>query len=226
MEYIQKNIVEVRERIISAAQKAGRDPKSVKLIAVSKTFPAEAVQSAYGAEQRLFGENKVQDLALKNAALPKDIEWHMIGHLQSNKAKLAVENADYIHAVDSVKLLKKIDRLAGELGYSPKVLLEINVSGEESKFGANSELVKELAQTASQCGNITIAGLMTMAPFGVPEDELRFVFSSLRKLRDSLQTKFELDLPELSMGMSGDFEIAIEEGATMVRVGTSIFGRR
>jgi len=226
MEYIQENIVEVRERIVSAAQNAGRDPKSVKLIAVSKTFPAEAVQSAYDAEQRLFGENKVQDLALKNATLPKDIEWHMIGHLQSNKAKLAVENADYIHAVDSVKLLKKIDRLAGELGLSPKALLEINVSGEESKFGADSELVKELAQAASQCENITIAGLMTMAPFGVPEDELRFVFSSLRKLRDSLQTEFGLNLPELSMGMSGDFEIAIEEGATMVRVGTSIFGRR
>jgi len=184
------------------------------------------VQSAYDAGQRLFGENKVQDLAFKNAALAKDIEWHMIGHLQSNKAKLVVENADYIHAVDSVKLLQRIDRLAGELGRFPKVLLEINVSGEESKFGADSDLVKELAQATTQCKNITIAGLMTMAPFGVLENELRFVFSSLRKFRDSLQTEFGLDLPELSMGMSGDFEIAIEEGATMVRVGTSIFGRR
>jgi len=226
MKYIQENLVEVCERIVSAAKKAGRDPQSVKLIAVSKTFPAEAVQSGYDAGQRLFGENKVQDLALKNAALPKDIEWHMIGHLQSNKAKSAVENADYIHAVDSVKLLQKIDRLAGELGRSPKVFLEINVSGEESKFGVDAELIKELAQAAVKCENITVAGLMTMAPFGVPESELRFVFSSLRKLRDNLQTEFGLNLPELSMGMSGDFEIAIEEGATMVRVGTSIFGRR
>lgn len=226
MKYIQENLVEVRERIVSAAEKAGRDPQSVKLIAVSKTFPVEAVESAYVVGQRLFGENKVQDLAFKNAVLPKDIEWHMIGHLQSNKAKSAVENADYIHAVDSVKLLQKIDRLADELGRSPKVFLEINVSGEESKFGVDAELVKELAQAAVKCENITVAGLMTMAPFGVPESELRFVFSSLRKLRDNLQTEFGLDLPELSMGMSGDFEIAIEEGATMVRVGTSIFGRR
>ena len=226
MKYIQENLTKVRERVITAAKKAGRDPQSVKLIAVSKTFPAEAVQSAYDAGQRLFGENKVQDLALKNAALSKDIEWHMIGHLQSNKAKLAVENADYIHAVDSVKLLKRIDRLAGELNRFPKVFLEINVSGEESKFGADSESVKELAKAANECENITVAGLMAMAPFGVSESELRFVFSSLRKLRENLEAEFDLDLPELSMGMSGDFEIAIEEGATMVRVGTSIFGRR
>lgn len=226
MKYIQEKLTEVRERIVVSAQKAGCKPQSVKLIAVSKTFPAEAVQSAYDAGQRLFGENKVQDLALKNAALPKDIEWHMIGHLQSNKAKLAVENADYIHAVDSVKLLKRIDRLAGELERSPKILLEINISGEESKFGADAELVRELAQAATKCDNITVAGLMTMAPFGVSEDELRLVFSSLRKLRDDLQTEFGLALPELSMGMSSDFEIAIEEGATMVRVGTSIFGNR
>ncbi|MBU8902484.1 MAG: YggS family pyridoxal phosphate-dependent enzyme [Victivallales bacterium] len=226
MKYIQENLAIVRERVAEAVKKAGRDSQSVKLIAVSKTFPAEAVQSAYDVEQRLFGENKVQDLALKNAALAKDIEWHMIGHLQSNKVKLAVENADYIHAVDSVKLLQRIDRLAGELGRSPKVFLEINISGEKSKFGADTELVRELAQAATQCENISVAGLMTMAPFGVPEDELRFVFSSLRKLRDNLQTEFNLDLPELSMGMSGDFEIAIEEGATMIRVGTSIFGKR
>lgn len=226
MKCIQENLVKVRERVASAVEKAGRAPQSVKLIAVSKTFPVEAVQSAYAAGQRLFGENKVQDLALKNAALPEDIEWHMIGHLQSNKAKLAVENADYIHAVDSVKLLKRIDRLAGELGRSPKVFLEINVSGEESKFGVDTELVKDLAQEATKCENISVRGLMTMAPFGVPEDELRSVFSLLRKLRDNLQTEFDLDLPELSMGMSGDFEIAIEEGATMVRVGTSIFGKR
>ncbi len=226
MKYIQENLAKVRERIAVAAGRAGRAPESVKLIAVSKTFPAEAVQSAYAAGQRLFGENKVQDLALKNTALPKDIQWHMIGHLQGNKVKSAIENADYIHAADSVKLLRRIDRLAGELGRSPKVLLEINISGEESKFGADAELVKELARNAAECGNISVTGLMTMAPFGVSESGLRSVFSSLRKLRDALELEFGLDLPELSMGMSGDFEIAIEEGATMVRIGTSIFGGR
>ena len=226
MHHIQNNLREIQERIVASAKKVGRDPESVKLIAVSKTFPVEDVQIAYDAGQRLFGENKVQDLASKNAALPRDIQWHMIGHLQSNKAKLAVENASYIHAVDSVKLLNKIDRLAGELVCSPKILLEINISGEESKFGVDAELLNDLARTSTQCENIKVVGLMTMAAFGASEKELRFVFSSLRRLRDNLQTEFGLDLPELSMGMSGDFEIAIEEGATMVRVGSSIFGKR
>lgn len=226
MEYIKNNLIEIEKRIAAAAEKAGRSANDVKLIAVSKTFPAEVNQQAYDAGQRAFGENKVQDLAMKNAALPKDIEWHMIGHLQSNKAKAAVENSDYIHAVDTVKLLRRIDRLAGELGRSPNVLLEINVSGEESKFGADTKLAEELTSAALECDNVNVCGLMTMAPFGASEEELRLVFSSLRKLRDSLEEKYGLKLPELSMGMSGDFEIAVEEGATMVRVGTSIFGRR
>jgi pyridoxal phosphate enzyme (YggS family) len=226
MEYIEQNLIEIKERIAAAAERTERAADDVKLIAVSKTFPPEVNRQAYSAGQRAFGENKVQDLAMKNAVLPQDIEWHMIGHLQSNKAKVAVENADYIHAVDTVKLLRRIDRIAGELGRSPKVLLEINVSGEESKFGADSKLAEELAEAALECVNINVCGLMTMAPFGASERELRSVFSSLRKLRDSLQGKYDLKLPELSMGMSGDFEIAIEEGATMVRVGTSIFGRR
>lgn len=226
MEYIKENLAEIRESIAAAARKAGRRAESVKLIAVSKTFPPEAVQSAYNAGQRRFGENRVQELARKTAALPEDTEWHMIGHLQSNKASLALENATYIHTVDSVKLLKKLDRIAGELGRSPKILLEINISGEESKFGAAAEAAAELVKNALECENIRVAGLMTMAPFAASESELRFVFGSLRRLRDALQNKFGLSLPELSMGMSGDFEIAIEEGATMVRIGTSIFGRR
>lgn len=226
MKHISVNLSEIQERIIAAAEKAGRAPESVKLIAVSKTFPAEAVLKAYELGQRLFGENKVQELALKSAVLPRDIQWHMIGHLQGNKVKPAVENADYIHAADSVKLLQRIDRLAGELGRFPKILLEINISGEESKFGADTGLIKELVENAAECKNIKVVGLMTMAPFGAPENELRSVFSSLRRLRDTLQKEFNLDLPELSMGMSDDFEIAIEEGATMVRIGTSIFGQR
>ena len=226
MKHIAVNLSEVQEMVIAAAEKSGRAPESVKLIAVSKTFPAAAVLKAYELGQRRFGENKVQELALKSSELPQDIQWHMIGHLQGNKVKLAVENADYIHAVDSVKLLQRIDRLAGELGRSPKILLEINISGEESKFGANTGLARELLENAAECKNTQVVGLMTMAPFGVPEQELRSIFGSLRQLRDALQTEFKLDLPELSMGMSGDFEIAIEEGATMVRIGTLLFGRR
>jgi len=227
MNHISPQIDEVRTRISDAAIKAGRDPQSVKLIAVSKTFPVDAVDAAYEASQHLFGENKVQELEVKVPALPDDIEWHMIGHLQSNKAVKAVRLADYIHAVDSVKLVSRIDRLAGEAGTKPKILLEINVSGEESKFGATDESAAlSLAKAASECRNAQFVGLMTMAPYGSTSDELRTVFSSLRKLRDKMEEELDITLPELSMGMSSDFEIAIEEGATFVRVGTAIFGKR
>ncbi|MDD5727766.1 MAG: YggS family pyridoxal phosphate-dependent enzyme [Victivallales bacterium] len=223
---IKEKLIAVRTRIAAAARRAGRDHAEIKLIAVSKTFPPEVNREAYAAGQRCFGENKVQDLAMKTAVLPEDIEWHMIGHLQSNKAKAAVEKAACIHTVDSVKLLRRLDRIAGESGRSPAVLLEINISGEESKFGADAEAVGELAEAVRACTNIRVCGLMTMAPFGAAEKELRYIFSSLRKLRDRLQEKYRLKLPELSMGMSDDFEIAVEEGATMVRVGSAIFGRR
>ena len=226
MQNIEENLSKVYDKISAAASKAGRLAEDVKLIAVSKTFPPEVNQVAYNAGERRFGENKVQDLAAKNEVLPDDIEWHMIGHLQSNKTKLAVANAAYIHSIDSVKLLQRVDRIAGELGKSPKVLLEINISGEESKFGSDSQSAEELAAAALECKNVEVVGLMTMAPFGAEKEELHYVFGSLRKLRDQLEEKFGLKLPELSMGMSGDYEIAIAEGATMVRVGTSIFGRR
>ncbi|MDD5698958.1 MAG: YggS family pyridoxal phosphate-dependent enzyme [Victivallaceae bacterium] len=223
---ITENLFEIRERMAVAARKAGRDPACVKLVAVSKTFPVEAIRGAYVAGQRRFGENKVRELAFKAAALPADIEWHLIGHLQSNKAKTALETAAYLHAADSVKLLQRLDRLAGELGRAPEILLEINISGEESKFGVDPESARELTVTAAECRNIRLAGLMTMAPFDASESELHFIFGSLRRLRDALQAESGLELPELSMGMSGDFEIAIAEGATLVRIGTSIFGGR
>lgn len=227
MSYIKAQLQEVRERLSNAAIAAGRQPSEIKLIAVSKTFPQEDIEVAYEEAQRLFGENKVQELEIKRPALPNDIQWHLIGHLQSNKVVKAVALADYIHAVDTEKLIRRIDRLAGEAGTKPKILLEINISGEESKFGARGEKESlELAQVATSCENAEFVGLMTMAPYGSTEKELHSVFGGLRTLRDKMEDELGINLPELSMGMSGDFEVAIQEGATFVRVGTAIFGKR
>ena len=223
---IKDNLDDVLSNIASAVSNASRVPGSVKLLAVSKTYPGDAILEAYKCNQRLFGENKIQELEVKVPSLPSDIEWHLIGHLQSNKVTKAVELADYIHAVDSSKLVGRIDRIACEKGRKPKILLEVNVSGEESKFGLTPENVEACAKIASECENIKLVGLMTMAPFGADDAELRKIFSSLRKLRDELQSKLGVILPELSMGMSSDYKIAIEEGATIVRIGTSIFGKR
>lgn len=224
--YLVEQLQAVQQEITQAAIAADRAPESVKLVAVSKTFPATDIVTAYGAEQRLFGENRVQELEEKYTALADDIEWHFIGHLQSNKVTKAVACADYIHAVDSVKLLERIDRLAGELKRRPKILLEINISGEQSKFGTTTIAAMELATVAVKCVNLDFVGLMTMAPYGAADAELHHVFSSLRQLRDNISTHFSIELPELSMGMSADYKIAIAEGATLVRVGTAIFGKR
>ena len=224
--YIKEQLGDIQRQITAAAQAAQRDPAMIKLIAVSKTFPASCIETAYNAGQRLFGENRIQELEEKVPALPADIQWHMIGHLQGNKAAKAVALADYIHSVDSMKLLQRLDRLAGELKRTPKILLEVNISGEESNFGLERQAVSALAKAAKAAVNLQLAGLMTMAPFGSGEEELRRVFSGLRRLRDELNCELDLDLRELSMGMSNDFHIAVEEGATFVRIGTAIFGRR
>ena len=226
MGYIKDQLLEVKKKIADAALAANRKPEDVKLIAVSKTFPVEDIVEAYNEGHRFFGENKTQELEIKNPVLASDVEWHMIGHLQSNKAVKAVMYADYIHSVDSVKLLRRLDRLAGDMQRCPKILLEVNVSGERSKNGLNPQDIYEIAEEAANLKNLKFTGLMTMAPFDADENELHSVFGSLRKLRDELNKTLKLNLTELSMGMSGDFEIAIAEGATMVRVGTAIFGRR
>jgi pyridoxal phosphate enzyme (YggS family) len=176
----------------------------------------------------MFGENRVQELAEKVPLLPHDIEWHLIGHLQGNKVSKAVELAHLIHSVDSEKLLRRINRIAGDADKKQKILLEINISGEESKFGetADADAVASLVSLAVASKNIELMGFMTMAPFGADENELRRVFSSLRELRDDMEKEFDVSLPELSMGMSSDYEYAIAEGATIIRVGTSIFGKR
>ena len=225
-QHIIEQLNKVRERIKITAEKAGRHPDEIKLVAVSKTFPNEYIQIAYNGSQRIFGENKIQELETKVPSLANDIEWHMIGHLQSNKVNRAVELAEYIHSVDSLKLIDRIDRLAKEANKCPKIFIEVNMSGEDSKFGTTQETVIELVKAAVKCENLELIGYMTMAPFGVSEDELHKVFGSLRILRDEINQQLSLNIKELSMGMSNDFEIAIEEGATFVRVGSSIFGKR
>ncbi|OGV32026.1 MAG: YggS family pyridoxal phosphate enzyme [Lentisphaerae bacterium GWF2_45_14] len=226
-DYVKQQLAQVREAVASAALKSGRKADDVKLLAVSKTFPNEAVIAAYEAGQRLFGENKVQELELKAPVLPSDIAWHLIGHLQSNKVLKAVTLASSIHSVDSLRLLQRIDRLAGENNCKPEILLEFNISGEESKFGASAEKdAMLLAAEAVKCANLSFRGLMTMAPLEADEQALRNIFSNLRKLRDLMEAEFVVKLPELSMGMSGDYAVAVEEGSTLVRIGTAIFGRR
>ncbi|MCI6287975.1 MAG: YggS family pyridoxal phosphate-dependent enzyme [Lentisphaeria bacterium] len=228
MTLLAENYRKILEQVKQAALDAGRKPEEVRLLAVSKTFPAEDVRTVFEAGQLCFGENKVQELQAKVPVLPQEIEWHLIGHLQSNKAVKAVEYADWIHSVDSVRLAEKIGSAAERLNRKIRILLEVNVSGEESKFGLHSfDDTAAVAETVLKySANLTLSGLMTMAEPGVPEIRLRQTFAGLRELRDRLANRFQIRLPELSMGMSSDFREAIQEGSTLVRIGTAIFGGR
>ncbi len=226
MSTVADNLRRIGERMATAASAAGRAPDSVRLVAVTKTFPVDAVQEAYAAGHRAFGENRVQELIAKRPLLSADCEWHLIGHLQGNKARHAVQNAAWIHAADSAELITRLDRIAAEEARRPVILLEVNLSGEESKFGTTADAVRALAEAALRSPHLDWRGLMTMAPYEAPAAELHRIFGGLRELRDRLAAEFATPLPELSMGMSGDFEIAIAEGATLVRVGTAIFGGR
>lgn len=198
---------------------------TVKILAVSKTFPPEAILEAYNSGVRMFGENKVQELAAKAEQLPADIQWHFIGHLQSNKAAKAVQYAQWIHSVDSLKLLNKLDRLAGEMNKKINILLEVN-SGEAAKSGVSSDELDSLAQAAKNAENLIFKGLMTMAPLSDDPEVWRKAFADLRKKRDVLEKSLDMILPELSMGMSGDFAVAIAEGSTIIRIGSRLFGNR
>lgn len=224
--YIEKNLYQVKNEIEKTAIAANRKASSVKLIAVSKNFSVEDILQAYSSGQRAFGENKIQELESKAPKLPKDIEWHLIGHLQSNKVTKAVELAEYIHSVDSEKLIHRIDRIALEKNKIQKILLEVNISEEESKFGLKLSELENCVDFALKCNNLELAGLMTMAPFDISEKELNDIFSVLKIKRDELELKSKIKLPELSMGMSGDYRNAIINGSTMVRIGTAIFGNR
>lgn len=224
--HIEKNLNQIKREIKEATIAANRKSGSVKLIAVSKNFPVEDILQAYSSGQRTFGENKIQELESKAPKLPKNIEWHLIGHLQSNKVAKAVELAEYIHSVDSERLVDRINRIASEKGKIQKILLEVNISGEKSKFGLKLSELENCADFTSKCKNIELAGLMTMAPFDIPENELNNIFSTLSMKKYEIESKFKIKLPELSMGMSGDFKQAIACGSTMVRIGTAIFGSR
>ena len=221
---IQKNLEIIEERIAAACEKAGRSRDSVKLVAVSKRKPAEAVLEAAEAGQILFGENRVQEAQTKISMCPPNLHWHLIGHLQSNKAKIAASGLfRMIHSVDSEKLLRALDEHAA----TPlPILIQVNISGEGSKSGCSPDEAAALIDAANACSQVEVHGLMTIPPFTPDPEKARGVFSNLRKLRDELQETTGTPLPELSMGMSHDFEIAIQEGATFIRVGTDIFGGR
>lgn len=223
---LAENFRLIQTGIASAAAKGGRTAAAVELVAVSKTHPPEAVQEAVDAGQLIFGESRVQEARAKILQLPGRIRWHFIGHLQKNKVRHALPLFELFHGIDSLELAGEVNRIADETGAFPRVLLEVNVAGEATKFGFTPERVREQMEALLALGRLQIEGLMTIAPYA-PEAELsRPHFAALRELRDDLQTEFRVQLPRLSMGMSGDFEVAIEEGATLVRVGTAIFGKR
>lgn len=196
------------------------------LVAVSKTWPAEYVQEAYDAGQRLFGENKVQEILEKSPILPEDIEWHLIGHLQKNKIRKVLPHCSMIHSVDSLALAGQISRIAGELEIVSSVLLQVNISDDDAKFGFTGARLREEFAEIKVLPNLKIEGLMTVPKFDADPERVRPAFAALRALRDELVSEHGLTLPHLSMGMSHDAKVAVEEGATLVRVGSSIFGKR
>ena len=225
---IKENMKAVEEQIDAACKKAGRDRSQVTLIAVSKTKPVEMLQEAYDCGCRDFGENKVQELMDKYELLPKDIRWHMIGHLQRNKVKYIVDKVYMIHSVDSLRLAEEISKEAVKKNVTVLILIEVNVANEDTKFGTTCEEVLQLAKDIAKLPNILIKGLMTIAPYVENEEENRCYFQKLKKISVDIM-KENVDnicMETLSMGMTGDYRTAVSEGATYVRVGTGIFGVR
>ena len=223
---ISTRIKEVREQIALVAERCGRLPSEIGLIAVSKSQSAEAIREAFDAGEQFFGENRAQELIAKVPLLPSSIHWHFIGHLQKNKVRKVLPLVDLVHGVDSVELAVEVDRIASELGLFPRVLLEVNVSGEATKFGFTPEVARREAPRLLALRRVQWEGLMTIAPIGENAEKARPFFAQLRTLRDQIAVENQVDLPTLSMGMSDDFEAAIKEGATLVRLGTAIFGPR
>ena len=222
------NLATVQKNIEQACLKAGRDPKEVTLVAVSKTKPVEMLQEAYDAGARVFGENKVQEIMDKYDRLPSDIQWHMIGHLQRNKVKYIIDKVAMIHSVDSLRLAQAIEQEAAKKDLVMPILLEVNVAEEESKFGLATNEVLPLLEKISIFSHIKVMGLMTIAPFVKNPEENRVYFRKMHQLSLDIKSKCidNIDMSVLSMGMTNDYEIAVEEGATMIRVGTAIFGAR
>jgi pyridoxal phosphate enzyme (YggS family) len=226
MNSVSQNLERVREQIEQAAVKSGRAVEDVELVAITKTHPAEKVREAIEAGQTLFGESRVQEARAKIPELPSSMRWHFVGHLQKNKIRHALVLFEMIHSVDSLGLAQEINRIAGEQGLHPRVLLEVNVAGEGSKFGFSVENLRNQMEDLLALPRLSVLGLMAIPPLGQEAEVSRKYFVQLRELRDRLQTEFRVDLAQLSMGMTQDFAVAIEEGATLVRVGTAIFGER
>ena len=226
MSLIAENLERVREQIAQAAGKAGRSVDDLELIAISKTHEAAKVREAIEAGQTLFGESKVQEARVKIPELPSSTRWHLVGHLQKNKIRHALPLFELIHGVDSLALAEDINRISEEEGLHPRVLLEVNVAGEGSKFGFQPEKLRADMESLLALPRLSILGLMCIPPIADEAEASRKYFVELRELRDRLQTEFHVDLAQLSMGMTQDFAVAVEEGATLVRVGTAIFGER
>lgn len=226
MSTIAENLERVRGKIADAARKSGRNPAEIELVAISKTHDAERVREAIEAGQQLFGESRVQEARIKIPELPSRLRWHFVGHLQKNKIRHALPLFEMFHGVDSIALAEDIHRIAEEDGARPSVLLQVNVAGEGSKFGFAPEKVRTQIESLLELDRLTIEGLMCIPPLAEEAEASRKFFVELRELRDALQEEFAIKLPHLSMGMTNDYTVAVEEGATLVRVGTAIFGER
>lgn len=226
MPEIEENLREILDRLERACARSGRDPHSVHLVAVSKTFPAADIREAVIAGQKCFGESKFQEVEPKIAELPGDLEWHFIGRVQRNKVRKILPLFRCVHAVDSLKLAVYMDGVAGDLGLCPEVFLQVDQAGEETKGGFAPDELRATLPVLAALPNLRVIGLMSIPPATENPEDARVWFRKLRELRDGLREESTLGLPFLSMGMSGDFEIAVEEGATHVRVGSSIFGKR
>ncbi len=226
MNSVAEHLARVREQIAQAATKVGRSIDDIELVAISKTHPAEKLREAYEVGQTMFGESRVQEARVKIPELPSNLRWHFVGHLQKNKIRHALPLFEMIHSVDSLALAQDMNRIAEEEGLHPRVLLEVNVAGEGSKFGFKPETLRAEMETLLALPRLSILGLMTIPPLAGEAEASRKYFVQLRELRDRVQTEFHVDLAQLSMGMTQDFAVAVEEGATLVRVGTAIFGER
>ena len=226
---IAANLADVRSRLAGALTRAGRGPSAARLVAISKTFPISHVRAAYLAGQILFGENRVQE-ALEKIGLSSDmtIEWHLVGHLQSNKARKAAASFGCIHSIDSADLLRRVDGAASEVGTTPEVLVQVDLAGEPTKHGTAADSLQAIFEVAATCRSARVTGLMVLPPYMPDPEDARPYFRRLRGIRDELAGRGTPPsmLRELSMGMSHDFEVAVEEGATLIRVGTAIFGGR
>jgi PLP dependent protein len=226
MPSIAENLERVCEQIAQAAAQAARAIDEIEVVAITKTHPAEKVREAIEAGQTLFGESRVQEARAKIPELPSNLRWHFVGHLQKNKIRHALPLFELFHGVDSLALAQELNRIAADEGMHPRVLLEVNVAGEGSKFGFSTDKLREQMEELLALQRLSILGLMTIPPLADKVEASRRYFVELRQLRDRIQTEFHVDLPQLSMGMTQDFPIAVEEGATLVRVGTAIFGER